>query len=301
MQVTNRLDLPPQLVRALLHQDLRYSRGNSHISVTQLLSSPRQVALREAHMHEIVEDVSENIFRLLGSVLHKILELGAEDDGSIIEKRVTTIISGWRVSGGIDVQIVDEGRREVHILDWKLTSSMTVMAGRSEWAEQLNCYAAMLRREGWTVTGVENIAVIRDWSKGRIEVPKYPQAAVVRIHQPLWSAEEADQFLTDRVTIHQEAVAMEMLGDPLPFCTDEERWNRGDSYALVSDSGRAVKVGQTVEEIEEWHAASKRKYSGSIERRPGLPIRCMSYCPAAPWCDQWANERGVEIAPSTPQ
>jgi hypothetical protein len=291
MQVTNNLDLPPQLVRALMHRDMRYSRGSSRMSVTQLLSSPRQVALQEAHQHEIVEDVSDSIYRLLGSILHKLLELGSTEDDGIIEQRVSTTIDGWEVSGGVDVQVLNKDGREIKIIDWKFTSVLTVTENRPDWAKQLNCYAALLRRAEWRVTGLENIAIIRDWSRARAQMSnKYPQSAVARIVQPLWPEEEADAFLRERVRLHQEAQAIERLGAHLPYCTDEERWNRGDTYALVSPKGRAIKTGDTPEEIVDWIINAPKKYDGKIVRRPGVPTRCMNYCRVAPWCDQWAAE-----------
>lgn len=298
MQVTNRLDLPPQLVRALTHRDLRYSRGNSRMSVTQLLSSPRQVALQEAHAHEIVEDVSDSIYRLLGSVMHKILELGGDAADGIVERRVSTTIAGWEISGGVDVQVLDPSTKGIKVIDWKLTSAETVTKGRPEWTQQLNCYAALLRREGWVVTGLENIAVIRDWSRVRAskmdgrENGAYPTSAVMRIVQPVWSPEEADAFIERRVRLHQEAQTIERLGAHLPYCTDEERWNRGDTYALISPNGKTMKVADTQEALAEWIINHKRNIKvGKVERRPGRPVRCMSYCRAAPWCDQWIAEQ----------
>lgn len=299
MQVTNNLDLPPQLVRVLTHPDMRYSRGDSDISITQLLSGPRQVMLREAHRHEVVEDISDNIFRLLGSVLHKILELGADEGDGIVERRVATEIKGWKVSGGVDVQIVDPTRKAIKIIDWKLTSVMTVMAGRPEWSAQMNCYAALLRREGWTIMGLENIVVLRDWSRARAGVPTYPKAAVVRMEQPVWAAEDAEAFLTERVDVHQAAVAGEMLGDPMPECTPEERWQEADTYAVMAPGGtRAKRVSESREEMEAWikESGGAKKDSLRIVKRPGQPRRCLNYCLGAPWCDQWAKDRDAMAA-----
>ena len=70
MNITNKYDLPQSLVNAVGR--FSYSRGKSDISVTQLIDSPRIVKLKEKHSPEIVSDISEEIWRLVGSALHLI-------------------------------------------------------------------------------------------------------------------------------------------------------------------------------------------------------------------------------------
>ena len=72
MNLTNKYDLPQSLVNAVGR--FSYSRGKSDISVTQLIDSPRIVKLKELHNDKIVSDISEEIWKLVGSALHLIAE-----------------------------------------------------------------------------------------------------------------------------------------------------------------------------------------------------------------------------------
>lgn len=303
MRLTNQYDLPPQFMRAIMNPNIAYSRGDADISVTQLLRPPRIVGLTEKHYHEIEEDISDRIYALLGTVLHKVLELSDhEGDGDnserMIEERVFSKLSGWVVSGGIDYYAPNPASpTSVVLADWKFTSVQTVVNGRDEWEQQLNIYAALLRREkGMEVTGVENIVIYRDWSKTRASrTGSYPAAGVERVRQRLWSPKEAEDFLLRRVKLHQDARVEAELTDNYPLCSDSDRWKPADSYVARYPAGTVAKRESTLDALEQWifGKQSKRKtpLNFSIEREELLPIRCAHYCSASPWCDQWATER----------
>jgi hypothetical protein len=72
------------------------------ISVTGLILPPRIRQLEIRHSDEIVEDVSEGIWRLIGSVGHKILER-ADTTNHLAEERLTARVAGWTVSGKADL------------------------------------------------------------------------------------------------------------------------------------------------------------------------------------------------------
>ena len=74
--------------------------------------------------------------------------------------------------------------------------------------------------------------------------------------------------------------------DDLPFCTDEERWQRPSKFAVgKKKTKRALRVLDSHEEAEDWMVTTgKGEY---IEERPGQAIRCENYCDVAPFCNQW--------------
>ena len=78
MKITNHHNLSAPIVEALSRDD--YTRGASHRSVTQLIDSPRIRILRERHWDELTEDVSEKMWSVLGTAVHRIFEDYAGDD-----------------------------------------------------------------------------------------------------------------------------------------------------------------------------------------------------------------------------
>ena len=78
MRITNHHNLSAPIVKALSRDD--YTRGASHRSVTQLIDSPRIRILRERHWDELTEDISEKMWSVLGTAVHRIFEDHAGDD-----------------------------------------------------------------------------------------------------------------------------------------------------------------------------------------------------------------------------
>ena len=52
----------------------KYSKGDSDISVTSLIDSPRITRLRSLHSKQMTVDVSERIPALFGTAVHMVLQ-----------------------------------------------------------------------------------------------------------------------------------------------------------------------------------------------------------------------------------
>jgi hypothetical protein len=152
---------------------------------------------------------------------------------------------------------------------------------KPEWVQQLNCYAELLRRAGETVTGLQIVAIYRDWSKNKAHDHNHPQSQVQIFNVPLWTEERATAFLAERVRLHLAAQA----GDTVS-CSSEERWARSTKYALMKE-GRKSAVKLYDEEGEARAAAVPRDLY--VEVRPGLSVRCESYCAVSRFCPQFAK------------
>lgn len=285
MKITNNHDLPQPLVNAVERDP--YSMGNARISVTGLLRPPRITLLYKRHSPEIVTDVVDHIWSLMGRAIHKVLEDGG-DEQHITEERLFAEVRGWRISGQVDLQ--KKGNR-YKITDYKNTSAYTVRQEKKEWAEQLNSYAWLVREAtGMEVEAVNVCAIVRDWSRHRAkEDQDYPQAPAVMVPVPLWTHEEAGRFVEERVRVHQAAIAGWDMGDEPPPCSDAERWMRPDTWAVIKQGNkRPSKVCESVGEANEY--AGQRGDAYYVQHRPGEPIRCSgNYCQVAPWCKQYAE------------
>lgn len=276
MKFTNKLNLPEPIVKAVINDD--YSRGDSDISITGLISPPRIRVLEKKHKDELTEDVSERIFVLLGQVMHGILERASENKTeNIYEKRWFMEIDKVKISGQLDAYYYNGV-----IQDYKLVSLYSVKDGvKPEYEQQLNCYAALLRHNKLKVTKLELVCILRDWSKGKARLDEtIPQQQVLKLEVPLWSEEKALNFLTERVRLHKQA------NKQLPECTAEERWAVPDKYAVMAKKGasRSLKNHDSFA-MAELHST---QVPGSfVELRPGKNNRCEDYCSVSSWCTQF--------------
>lgn len=283
MKLTNKLNLPQAIQDAVGNDG--YSRGNANISVTGLLRPPRLAVLEDKHENEIVEDVSDRIWSLMGQSIHTILERANRT--AIAERRLSIEIEGWTVSGGMDVY-------EEHgiLLDYKVTSVWKVLKGDlDEWEKQLNMYAVILSYHKHKVEMLQVVAILRDWSKREAERdPSYPQAQIVNINIPLWDPMKAFNFMRDRVILHQQARFK------LPECTPQDRWAQPDVYAVMKQGRKtAVKLYSNENEARVHVGFDKNL---SVVHRPGLSVRCKSYCSVSRFCEQYQAEVASKNRPT---
>lgn len=276
MKLTNRNNLPQPIVDAVKND--AYESGDADITVTQLLAPPRKVALEVEHKDEIEEDASERIWSLLGQSIHTILERAATD--GIAERRLSIVVEGWKVSGGMDLFAKDGTLQDYKCVTvWKFKGDGVPM----EYEQQLNMYAEILRQHGEKVTRLQIVGILRDWSKMEAQRDEtYPQSQVVVRDVTMWPAEQAKAFIRERVLMHRGARFH------LPKCSPEERWAKPDMYAVMKPGGkRAVKLHTSIVDAGK-HAAEIT--GGTVVKRPGESTRCRSYCAAAKFCSQYQKE-----------
>ena len=286
MKIANVHNVPQPLVT--LASKEYYSKGKSDYSVTELMSPPRVQRLRKQNDNVMVQDVSEMLWPLLGSALHVVMERG-ETEGWTSEERLFTEVDGVTISGAIDLQ--EETPEGVGIVDYKFTSAWALRQDKPEWEAQQNIYAWLVETVKKTsVTGIQICALIRDWSRREAALkPDYPQAPIQVINLPLWPISETEDYIRDRINIHRESKVAADWGDDLPPCTDEERWVRGEAWAVMREGKkRATKVCDTEEEAKQVMATIPEKEKPYIEKRPGEAVRCANdFCGVSKWCSQY--------------
>lgn len=288
MIITNKFLLPESVLNAL-HRPT-YSKGDAHISCTELLNSPRIVQLKRKHWEDIEQDASEMVWQLFGSAIHHILEHG-KGDNHIIEERLFAEFSGWVLSGAIDLQTVTPDG--IEISDYKTTSAWAVMNEKSDWTHQLNVYAHLVEKvKKIPVTKLSIVAIIRDWSAREAQKEGYPQAPIVTIPIKLWSPEEREQFIQSRLTAHSSAMFEADTEGALPECSSDDMWEKSSTWAIKKEGGvRAKSVHSSVEEanaaLAEAEKSAKKNEKFMIEIRPGERTRCKSYCQVSKFCSQF--------------
>jgi hypothetical protein len=280
--MTNKLGLPQPIYDAVCNDT--YERGaDTDISVTQLIDPPRLVALSKLYQEVLEEDASDRIWSLVGQSMHTILEragvagsVDGESVGEQTEKRLYATVNGWTISGQFDY-IDSDGT----LWDWKLASVWEVMNGvKDARTHQLNAYAYLAAVNDIEVKQLRVGFILRDWRKhaARTEAG-YPPYQVMVYPIPLWPLGQREAYLQERVVTHQAARIT------LPECTPEERWAKPDTWAARKPANkRASKVFGSAAEAHAW---AKSSPSYIIERRPGVSIRCESYCSVSSVCTQF--------------
>jgi len=276
MKLTNKNGMPEPLVAAVGNDS--YTKGDADISVTELLLPPQLRQLRIQHDTELEEDVADRMWSLLGQGVHHIIErAGLGLPASLNEATVYSVYDGWKVKGQIDHVALDKGT----LFDFKVTSVAKVRGGNParEWVQQTNIYRRLLSREkGMEIGAIAVIAILRDWSRNQlVSSTNYPPAPAMRFDIPLWSADEADEFIAGRIAMHKAEVP--------ELCSDEDVWARPERFAVMKRGNkRAIRVYDNEEEARMLASTTKEGY---VDVRPGMAVRCQSWCPVARFCPQW--------------
>ena len=279
--ITNNQNLPDVIVRAVTNDP--YTRGKSDITVTQLIDSPRVVALHKSHGDELVEDAADRIWSLLGQSVHSVLERAASDD-DVVEQRIYDAVMGWKIGGQFD--LLSKGV----LYDFKVTSVWKLVNMKDgcdpQWEAQLNVLAWLLHRNGVQPERLSIIAILRDWSKHKAREANYPSAQVVEVSIPMWTADEQLDYITKRIAKHQKAQSPDF---PMPECSPEERWAKPDIWAVMKE-GRKSAVKLYDDPISAQARAQSEGDKFHVEHRKGGSVRCESYCAVNHLCSQYQQE-----------
>ena len=220
MKYSNKHNLPKSLYDAIVNDQYDFKNDKDKFSVTTLISPPKIVQLKIRHDSEIVEDISDMIWILLGQSVHSIMERIDDNEDRVIERRLNEKIGNATVSGKID--LYEDGV----IQDYKVTSVYTIIyhpRGKKEWIEQQNIYAWLYRKAGFNVEGLKILAIFRDFSKSKSKFTKnYPKIPCQTIDLPLWEMEETEELIKEKVALQRKY--QDMPDDEIPCCEKEDRW-----------------------------------------------------------------------------
>jgi len=269
MEITNNQMLPsplPELAALSCHTP------SSAFRCTELIAPPMIRKLLVEMWDQLKVDAEDFLPSQLGTAWHTYLS-GYKLDGVLQEIRLKMEIDGVPVTGGIDWFHIQSG----WLNDWKTSSTGVWIFGRDEWVSQLNVYAELLRRAGYTVERLTDTILFQGWTSteaSRKSVEDYPPKRLMIIEQSLWSSEQTLAFIRSRLDAHALCVP----------CTEEERWGRGGTFAITKPgAARAIRVLPTLSEARDYCHMAKINMSWIVER-PKTYIRCEKFCPVRSVC-----------------
>lgn len=290
MILSNNFGLPSSLISVINSKNYDLTTSDPlRIGVTTLNNPPRIRQLMVRHWNEIEEDISEQLFRILGDAVHYILAK-TDPHQKLIEEKLTEEIDGITLVAKPD--LYDDELKTIE--DYKCTSVFSVKSVKSDWVSQINSYAWFLVKAGFEVKKAYINAILKDWSK--MELLRfgrdYPPIPFKRIEIPLWSFNDQEKYIGDRIALYKST--LNLSDENLPICTPEERWASPEKWAIHKNRNKtAKKLCLSYEEAKEYVSKikdTKNKYN--IIKREGCDTRCMNYCTCNKFCSFWVSKYG---------
>ena len=280
MIITNKNNLPQAYVDAVKET---HKPVDKQYSVTTILKPIREIMLMRRHYDEIEQDVSDMVWLIFGSAVHKIIE-EADKTGYAEYELLEKVIDDYYLSGICDLY----NEEDFSVEDHKTASVTKVIKGDfNDWKAQGLAYAWMLRKRGKYVGKLKFHALLKDWSprdyrnRGDKFYPEHPIWT--------WYYDISEQ---DIINIEEDIkykfknliVAETLPDDELPVCTMEERWNSGDKYRVIKPGAKkALKICDNIEEA----SILANGNNALIETIKGEDKKCKDYCLVCKFCKYW--------------
>lgn len=282
MKLTNELNLPQPFVDAAT-SDYQYT--DKRYSVTSVLKGTREAILQRRHSEEIETDVSEMVWAIFGSAVHKILEQSEETADQLKENWLSVEVqNGYELSGIFDLYDDATGT----VTDYKTATVWKFIYKEfDDWRTQCLAYVWLLRKIGFNARRGEIVGMLKDHSKTKAKTDHaYPQHPVQRIGWD-FTDKDLEGFESWLKAKFEEIEQSEKLSDDdLPLCSDVERWHKPDKYAVMKEGRKtAVKLYDSEEEANARVEAEGKGFY--VEHRKGEDSKCLNYCSACEFCSHY--------------
>lgn len=308
----NNVNLP--LAVWLMHDDYDYDDRTNVISATSLLKPTRALVLKYQHSDlDKTVDISDLVSARMGSAIHAIAEeawlnkdnikkalsaMGTSNlfdkfvvnpEGEVseneipvyVEQRHETEVGDYIISGKYD--LVLDGT----ISDYKSTSVWTYIydSNALKYTQQGSIYK-WLAPDKITDTVINIQFIFTDWSAANAaRDSKYPQSRVLTKAYPLWSVEQTDHFIKNK--LQDVTQLLDKAQEDLPQCTSEELWESATKYKYFKNPN-AQRATKNFDSLDEANIRLATEGVGTIKTVPGEAKACR-YCESVEVCDQAQN------------
>ena len=313
LEYTNKNNVSLALAVFLMYDNYEYDERPNAFSATGLIKPLRQLILSKQNPALLkTVDIADLVSARMGSAIHK----GCEDAWTDLEnvKRALTVsgasedaINNIRINPPFvkpdETPVYVEQRIEKEIIgffisgkyDLVLDGTLNDYKSTSVWTYIFDSFADSYIKQGsiykWLspdkiTSDYINISYIfTDWSSTRAREKKdYPQFKAITRKYALWSVEETENWIKNRV----EALInlWDTPQEGLPECTEEELWATEAKYKHYKDSNstRATNGG-TFTSMDDALKFQGQKGGGIIKTIPG-EVKACRYCPVVGICTQ---------------
>ena len=326
-EYTNKNDISLPLAVFLMYDKYKYDERPNAISATGLIKPIRQTILVKQNPTEAKTiDISELVASRMGSAIHKGCEAAWTDPDTIkkalklfgmsedtidnmkinpsllkngetavyVEQRVEKEVPGVRDSSG--APFIISGQYDL-VLDGTLNDFKSTSVWAYIYESNVDSYIKQGSIYKWLspdkiTSDYINISYIfTDWSAARAREKKdYPQFKAITRKYSLWSTEETENWIKNKVEALNTLWNTPQEG--LPECTDEELWATQTTYKYYKNPNKLDRSTKNFDTMDE---ALIRKANdgdiGIIKTVPGEIKHCR-YCPVQPICTQ--SQRMIE-------
>ena len=282
MTLTNELNLPQALVDAC---DVSPHNAPNTVSATTLKSGVREILLTKRHWDELTDDVSNRIWALFGTAVHALLE--KESANTFVEEKFEKQVGNYKVTGRLDCYDMKNGI----IVDYKTATVWKYKFGDySDWRFQGLVYAWLLKQQGLEVKECQFVMMFKDFSKSKARTeegyPKRP-VEVFRFKVTEKDLQEIEQKIISKVKQLEEN---ETVADSeLPLCSDEERWAKPPTFAVMKKGRKsAIRVFDNEDNAKLMLQSCDETHY--IQERKGDDGKCNGYCGCCEFCTYWQDK-----------
>lgn len=292
MKITNKKGLPLSYVKTAEKSVENPHNDKNSFSATTLLKGDKEILLELRHYNEIVMDVSDMVWTIFGTAVHKVLEDNNDTQDGDAETSITydcPFDPTYKITGRTDLYNEEKSLLTDHKTGsvWKY-----IKEDYKDWTEQGYEYAWLYRQKGKMVIRARFICLCKDWSSSEYRIAKlkgdrYPDS-------PIFVYEfDIDETRLQATGGNMITKARRLYGlikanvsdDAIVPCSDEERWYTGDTYAIMKkDAVRSLKNCSSKKEAEDY-IADKNLKNVEIVFRLGQNRKCMDYCICKEFCN----------------
>ena len=316
LEYTNKNNVSLALAVFLMYDDYEYDERSNSISATGLIKPLRQLVLSKQNPALLkTVDIADLVATRMGSAIHKGCEdawtdpknvknaltvLGASEDAIdnikinppfvkhgetpvYVEQRAEKEIIDFIISGKYD--LVLDGT----LNDYKSTSVWTYIfdSNADSYVKQGSIYK-WLSPDKITSDYININYIFTDWSAAKAREKKdYPQQRVLTKKYPLWSVEETENWIMNKIEAYKALADTPQEG--LPECTKEELWASDTTYKYYKNPNKLDRSTKNFNTMDE--ALIRKSTDGDVGIIKTVPgeVKACRYCPVVSICNQAAT------------
>ena len=200
-----------------------------------------------------------------------------------VEQRHEKEVGDYIISGKYD--LVVDGT----VSDYKSTSVWSYIfdSNALKYTQQASIYK-WLAPDRITDNAVHIQYIFTDWSAAQaMRDPKYPQTRVLTKEYPLWSVEQTDHFIKEKLERLDQYKGKPQ--EELPECTKEELWESETAYKYYKNPTKMARSTKNFDNIDEANIRLANDGGvGTVVTVPG-EVKACRYCEVSDICKQAQN------------